>query len=108
MSPSYFEYIFGSLKTKSTPQARIKPEIFVNLGPNPARTRARPEKPGPTYNSDAGLGFFEPYFCLPSISLIIHSKNQSQLIEIFDRFLFVGKIQLIAFDQQTSLSNCCF
>ena len=36
----------------------------------------------------AGLGFFEPTFCLPSISLIIHSKNQSQLIEYF-RSIFI-------------------
>ena len=41
------------------------------------------------------------------MSQIIHSKNQSQLIEIFDQFLFFEKIQLIAFDQQTTLSNCC-
>ena len=54
----------------------------------------------------AGLGFFEPTVCLPSISLIIYSKNQSQLKEIFDQFLFFGKIQLIAFNQQTTLSNC--
>ena len=56
----------------------------------------------------AGLGFFEPTVCLPSISLIIYSKNQSQLKEIFDQFLFFGKIQLIAFNQQTTLSNYCF
>ena len=35
MSPSYFDYIFGSLKTKSTRQARIKPENFVNFRPEP-------------------------------------------------------------------------
>ena len=38
----------------------------------------------------AGLGFFEPTYCLPSMSLIIHSNNQSQLIEILihNRFIF--------------------
>ena len=34
MLPSYFDYIFGT-KTKSTSQARIKPEIFVNFRPKP-------------------------------------------------------------------------
>ena len=53
MSPSYFEYYFVHPKTKSTSQAQIKLEIFVNFrpkpGPNSVRTRS--EKPGPTYNS---------------------------------------------------------
>ena len=32
----YFDYIFVHLsKTKSTSQARIKPEIFVNFRPEP-------------------------------------------------------------------------
>ena len=48
------------------------------------------------------VGFFEPTFCQPSMSLKIHSQNQTQLIEIFDQFLFFGKIQLIAFNQQTN------
>ena len=56
----------------------------------------------------AGLGFFKPIFCLLPIKLIIHSKNRSQLIEIFDQVLVFGKMPLIAFNQQTTLSNCSF
>ena len=39
-----FWLFFCTSKTKSTSQARFKPEIFFNFRP-------RPEKPGPTYNS---------------------------------------------------------
>ena len=50
-----FLLFFCTAKTKSTYQVRIKSDIFVNFrpepGPNSARTRTRPEKPGPTYNS---------------------------------------------------------
>ena len=53
MLQSYFDFIFVHLRRK----VRLRPEVFVNFGPepdpNPARTR--PEKPGPTYNS-APLG----------------------------------------------------
>ena len=35
MLPSYFDYILVHLKQKSTSQARIKPEIFVNFKPEP-------------------------------------------------------------------------
>ena len=52
MLPSYFDYIFVHVKTKSTSQAQIKPEILSTLGPNPARTQTRPKEPGPTYNSE--------------------------------------------------------
>ena len=44
--PSYFAYIFVHLKQK----ARLRPELSQNFCQLPARTR--PEKPGPTYNSD--------------------------------------------------------
>ena len=40
----------------------------------------------------AKFRFFEPTFWLPLMSLIIHSKNQSQLMEIIDQSLFFGKI----------------
>ena len=48
-----FRLYFCASKTKSTSQARIKPEIFVNFRPEPGlnQARTRPEKPGPTYNS---------------------------------------------------------
>ena len=39
------------------------------------------------------------------MSLIIHSKNQTQLIEIFDPFSFFGKIQFIAFNQQRTFTK---
>ena len=45
MLPIYFDYIFVHLRQKITSQA----QNFCQLK---ARTRARPEKPGPTYNSD--------------------------------------------------------
>ena len=53
MLPIYFDYTIVHLRQKSTPQARIKPEIFVNFRPEPGPSpaQARPEKPGPTYNS---------------------------------------------------------
>ena len=46
--PVYFDYMFCAFKTKSTSQARIKLEIFVNFrlepGPSPNLTRkARPD-----------------------------------------------------------------
>ena len=57
-----FWLYFCAPKTKSTSQARIKPEILVNFrpdpGPNPIRTQ--PEKHGPTYNS-------EPFFSEPPL-----------------------------------------
>ena len=46
-----FWLYFCETRTKSTSQARIKPEILSTLSTNPARTR--PEKPGPIYNSGA-------------------------------------------------------
>ena len=46
--------LFGSYfcapKAKSTSQARTEPEILSTSGQNPPQTR--PEKPGPTYNSE--------------------------------------------------------
>ena len=38
----YFEYIFVHLRQKSKSQARIKPKLFVNFRPEPAR-KARPD-----------------------------------------------------------------
>ena len=35
MLPSYFDYIFMHLKKKSTSDARIKSEIFVDFRPEP-------------------------------------------------------------------------
>ena len=35
MLPSYFDYISVHVRKKSTSQARIKPELFVNFGPEP-------------------------------------------------------------------------
>ena len=53
MLPSYFDYIFVHLRQK----VRLRPELSLKLlsasGPNPARTRTRPEKPGLTYNSES-------------------------------------------------------
>ena len=52
MLPNYFDYIFVHQRQYSTSQARIKPKFLSTLGPNPARTRTQPEKPGPTCNFD--------------------------------------------------------
>ena len=51
MLPSYFDYIFVYLKPKVRLRPELSPKFWSTLGPNPARTRARPEKPGETYNS---------------------------------------------------------
>ena len=74
MLPGCFDYIFVHLKTKNTSQTRIKPEILSTLGPNPAQTQTRSEKPRPTYNSGSKtilqllyegrrlkLPFFQPF-----------------------------------------------
>ena len=50
MLPSYFDYIFVPLKQKVRLRPELSPKFLSILGPNPARYR--PEKPGPTYNSD--------------------------------------------------------
>ena len=51
MLPNYFDYIFVHLKQKACLRPDLSPRFLSNSGPNPARTRIRPEKPGPTYNS---------------------------------------------------------
>ena len=53
MLPSYFDYIFVYLKPKVRLRPELSPKFWSTLGPNPARTRARHEKPGPAYNSVA-------------------------------------------------------
>ena len=49
MLPSYFDYIFVHLKQKARLRPKLSQKFLSTSGPNPAR--ARPEKPGPTYNS---------------------------------------------------------
>ena len=51
MLPIYFDYIFVLLRQKIRLRPELSPKFLAILGSNPARTRARPEKPGPTYNS---------------------------------------------------------
>ena len=53
MSPIYFEYIFVHPRQKVRLRPELSSKFFSTFGPNPARTRTRPEKPGPTYNSAA-------------------------------------------------------
>ena len=57
MLPSYFDCIFGHLIQKVRLRPELSPKFFSNLGTNPARTRTRSEKPGPTYNSDVDMHF---------------------------------------------------
>ena len=45
---------FFPLKCETKFRPELSPIYFSNFGPNPARTRTRPEKPGPTYNSADG------------------------------------------------------
>ena len=51
MLPDYFDYIFVRLRQKVRLRPESSPKFLSTLSLNPAR--ARPEKPGPTYNSDA-------------------------------------------------------
>ena len=49
--PSYFDYFFVHQRQKVRLRLELSPKFFSTLGPNPAQTRIRPKKPGPTYNS---------------------------------------------------------
>ena len=53
MLPSFFHYIFVHLKQKVRFGPKLSQKFLSTSGPNPARTRTRPEKPVPTYNSVA-------------------------------------------------------
>ena len=52
MLPIYFDYIFVHLRQKVCLRPESSPKFLSTLGPNAALTRAPPEKPDPTYNSD--------------------------------------------------------
>ena len=52
MLPKYFDYTLVHLRQKVRLRPELSPKILLTLSPNLARTLARPEKPGPTYNSD--------------------------------------------------------
>ena len=54
MRSSYFDYVFVHLKQKARLRPELSPKFLSTLSPSPARTR--PEKPGPTYNSDFTTG----------------------------------------------------
>ena len=53
MLPSYFDYAFVHLRQKVCLRPESSPQFLSTLGPNPVRIRTRPEKSGPTYNSDS-------------------------------------------------------
>ena len=53
MLTGYFNYIFVHLRQKLRFRPKLSANILSILGPNPARTLTRPEKPGPTCNSEA-------------------------------------------------------
>ena len=59
MLPSYVDYIFVHLIQKVRLRPELSPKFLSTSGPNPARTR--PEKPGPTYNSEIPLPITEPF-----------------------------------------------
>ena len=46
-----FWLFFCTLRQTVRLRPELSPKLFSTLGPNPARTRTRSEKPGPTYNS---------------------------------------------------------
>ena len=78
MLPCYFDYIFMHLRQK----VRLRPDLgstfLSTLGPNPARTRARPEKPGPTYNSD--VNYLHAY-----VLLKLGSENRVIFMTIYSK-----------------------
>ena len=55
MLPSYFDYIFVYLKQKAHLRPDLSPKFLWTSDPNPARTRTRPENPGPIYNSGPSI-----------------------------------------------------
>ena len=55
MLPSYIDYSFVHLLQKVRLRPELSPKFWSTLGPNPARTRARPEKPGLTYKPEAAF-----------------------------------------------------
>ena len=62
MLRSYFHYIFVLLGQKAhLNRPELSPKFLSSSGPNPARTRTRPKKPGPTYNSAyEAAGYYLP------------------------------------------------
>ena len=61
MLPSYFDYIFVHLRKKVRLKPELSPKFLLTLDPNPAQTRTRPEKPGPTYNSASNKAATGPH-----------------------------------------------
>ena len=51
MLSNYFDNVFVHLKQKARLRPDLSPKFSSTSGPKPARTRTRPEKPCPTYNS---------------------------------------------------------
>ena len=52
MLPSYFDYIFVHLRQKARLRPKLSLKFLSTFSPNSARTRTRPKKPDPTYNSE--------------------------------------------------------
>ena len=75
MLPSYFNYIFVHLRQKVRVRLELSPKFLPTFGPNSTRIRARPEKPGPTYN---------PGLAQESIRIINISPNSTNLSPYFD------------------------
>ena len=77
-------------KTKSTSQALVKPKIFVNFSPeagtNPNSTR--PEKPGPTYNSDSTVITSKVLHIAGAFKKFNEKLNLAIQLRIFQRKLF--------------------
>ena len=67
---SYFDYSFVHLIQKVRLRPELSPKFWSILGPSPARTQTRPEKPGPTYNS----AFEKPFrvFGKASVAIMRH------------------------------------
>ena len=47
MLPSYFDYIFVHLRQKALPRPDLSPKFLSRLGPNPDRTRTKPDPKSP-------------------------------------------------------------
>ena len=105
-----FWLYFCALKTKSTSQARIKLEIFVNFRPNPARTR--PElSPNPNPARLTTLVCHLPWGLTTKRCALLHkNKNVSNRVTMiwWGRHFFVLPLCILFTCNCTVYSKCGF
>ena len=94
---SYFDYIFVHRRQKVRFRPELIPKFLSTLGPNPAQTRTRPEKPGPTYNSELNnLIFFNWLANAKNLVLSNDSEHLQNVIQCHQKSFFSKKIPKIA------------